>query len=345
MRIFVYEYICGGGLASQPLPESLQREGWAMLMAVLEDFRRCLGVETVTLLDARFAESAGKLVGTRVDFVEPGAEAGLYREQTRQAEFTVVIAPESDFLLHQRCCWTEDAGGKLLGPSPAAVQLTGDKKQLAKFWRWHDVPTPPCLPFPVCQADNFPLVCKPRRGAGSVKTYFVQTFEELVNTVNTMLGEGNLLDQPILQPHVSGLAASVSLLLGGSWCLALPAATQNLSGDGRFRYLGGSLPLPDELNDRAQRLALRAIAPIDGLSGYVGVDLILGAAVDGSEDMAIEINPRLTTSYVGLRALAEFNLAETMLALALGRPLPERRYRAGVVRFLADGTVEGPHVQ
>jgi predicted ATP-grasp superfamily ATP-dependent carboligase len=99
------------------------------------------------------------------------------------------------------------------------------------------------------------------------------------------------------------------------------------------------------LNDRAQRLARRAIAPVDGLSGYVGVDLVLGAAGDGSEDVAIEINPRLTTSYVGLRALAEFNLAEAMLALALGRPLPERRYRDGVVEWSADGTVELRQVQ
>jgi predicted ATP-grasp superfamily ATP-dependent carboligase len=120
----------------------------------------------------------------------------------------------------------------------------------------------------------------------------------------------------------------------------LPAATQRLSDDGRFRYLGGSLPLSDDLNDRAQRLALGAIAPIDGLSGYIGVDLILGDAADGSEDVAIEINPRLTTSYVGLRALAEFNLAETMLALAMGKPLPERRYRERFVEWSSDGTVQ-----
>ena len=34
-----------------------------------------------------------------------------------------------------------------------------------------------------------------------------------------------------------------------------------------------------------------------------------------SGDRVIEINPRLTTSYVGLRALARFNLAEALLAV------------------------------
>jgi predicted ATP-grasp superfamily ATP-dependent carboligase len=129
------------------------------------------------------------------------------------------------------------------------------------------------------------------------------------------------------------------MLIGAAGRLALPAATQHLSDDGQFRYLGGSLPLPDHLNDRAQRLALRAVAPISGMAGYVGVDMVLGDGADESQDVAIEINSRLTTSYVGLRALAEFNLAETMLALALGKPLPERRYRDRIVTWSADGTV------
>ena len=343
MRIFVYEYICGGGLAGEPLPESLRAQGWAMLTALLEDFSRCPGVETVTLLDSRLSATIGELSGAEVDLVEVDGEEALYRERTREADFTIVIAPDFDYLLYQRCGWTEAVDGRLLGPSMAAVHLTGDKFQLGEVWWRNGISTPPFAVFPEgCVDTLYPVVCKPRRGAGSKGLFLAHTLLELHEGRRRWQG---FQEVSLIQPFVSGIPASVSLIIGGGQCLALPAAMQHLSDDGRFRYLGGSLPLSDALNDRAQRLALRAIAPIDGLSGYVGVDLILGAAVDGSEDVAIEINPRLTTSYVGLRALAEFNLAETMLALALGRPLPERRYRAGVVRFLADGTVEGPHVQ
>jgi len=337
MRIFVYEYICGGGLAGQPQPESLRREGWAMLTAVLEDFRRCPGVETVTLLDSRLSAEVAALSGTKVDLVEPGAEAGLYQERTRAADFTIVIAPEFDFVLLNRCCWTEEVGGRLLGPSAAAVHLTGDKERLAEFWQRHGILTPHLIPLETAYYDiKFPIVCKLRHGAGSREMYLALNVHEQYAAIGFM----GIQNQPIVQPFVCGIPASVSLLIGRSWRLALPAATQELSDDGRFTYLGGSLPLSDDLNDRAQHLALRAIGLIDGLFGYVGVDLILGDAADGSGDVAIEINPRLTTSYVGLRALAKFNLAETMLALALGKPLPERRYRDGVVRFGADGTVQ-----
>jgi predicted ATP-grasp superfamily ATP-dependent carboligase len=67
--------------------------------------------------------------------------------------------------------------------------------------------------------------------------------------------------------------------------------------------------LPANLDQRARDLAWRAISAVPGLSGYVGVDLVLGET-----DVAIEINPRLTTSYVGYRALARFNLAQALLA-------------------------------
>jgi predicted ATP-grasp superfamily ATP-dependent carboligase len=38
--------------------------------------------------------------------------------------------------------------------------------------------------------------------------------------------------------------------------------------------------------------------------GYLGVDLILGEDGNGAVDCVVEINPRLTTSYVGLQAAA-----------------------------------------
>ena len=53
-------------------------------------------------------------------------------------------------------------------------------------------------------------------------------------------------------------------------------------------------------------------------TGFVGVDLVLGREPDGSEDFVIEVNPRLTTSYVGLRAAARSNLAEVMVNIANG---------------------------
>ena len=66
------------------------------------------------------------------------------------------------------------------------------------------------------------------------------------------------------------------------------------------------------------RRAARAVAALRDPTGYLGIDLILGAAADGSEDVVIEVNPRLTTSYIGLRAATDANLAGLMLTIAAG---------------------------
>ena len=68
---------------------------------------------------------------------------------------------------------------------------------------------------------------------------------------------------------------------------------------------------------------------IDGLRGYVGVDMVLGDA----GDYAIEINPRLTTSYLGLRQLCQQNLAELILRLAQGETVAPPTWHTGEVRF------------
>jgi tyramine---L-glutamate ligase len=98
----------------------------------------------------------------------------------------------------------------------------------------------------------------------------------------------------------------------------LAPCKQRISEDGRLRYLGGELPLAAGFAERAQQLASRALAAMPPAIGFVGVDLVLGREPDRSEDFVIDVNPRLTTSYVGLRAAARSNLAEAMLAVANG---------------------------
>ncbi len=185
----------------------------------------------------------------------------------------------------------------------------------------------------------FPAVLKPRLGAGSLATYSVQCPSDFAQVQTAVRQEGFNGDM-ILQPWIAGKAVSVAFLIGPKQRLALPAASQDLSKDGRFHYQGGSVPLPAELADRARRLATKAIDQVPDLLGYVGVDLVLGSAPDGCQDYVIEINPRLTTSYIGLRALAETNLAEALLNVAIGKEA-NLKWRPGRVLFHSDGQVVG----
>lgn len=96
--------------------------------------------------------------------------------------------------------------------------------------------------------------------------------------------------------------------------------------------------MEQELIRRATELACHALQALPPALGYVGVDLVLGKAGDGSEDVVIEVNPRLTTSYVGLRAIAQDNLAVAMLENAVGR-VASPRFHDHAMDFLSDGTI------
>jgi predicted ATP-grasp superfamily ATP-dependent carboligase len=326
MRVFLYEYTCATPVE---LP-SLRIEGLAMLRAVVEDFASLPGMVIETLFDASLPDPGWP--GVHIHRCADGGEPAAFRALAGSADFTLVIAPEFDELLESRSRWVLEAGGRLLGSMPDAIRLTADKLALAEYWRRRGVATPPCVPCSPESVLTFPAVCKPRFGAGSQATFCAKDANELRGCVAAARKEG-WQGELIAQPFVPGIAASVALLLGAGGCVPLLPVTQDLSADGRFRYRGGRIPLEASLIPRATRLARQAVAGIDGLIGYFGVDLVLGEVPDGSADFAIEINPRLTTSYVGLRQLCRQNLAKLMLAAACGDQIAEPTWNEGSVQF------------
>jgi hypothetical protein len=69
------------------------------------------------------------------------------------------------------------------------------------------------------------------------------------------------------------------------------------------------------------RRAIRGLeSPSRRARGWVGVDMILGDREDGVDDRVLEVNPRMTTSFVGLSTLGTASLLRAMLAVAAGGP-------------------------
>ena len=281
--------------------------------AAADDFRQVPGVAVVTPPDGpdRFAEQA----------------AG--------ADLTLVIAPETDGVLGRLVRLVPD--GRRLGPSPESVDLTADKLALAGHWRAAGVPTPVTLPLWDWPLDRTPAVFKPRDGAGSAVTFLAEDPDDAA--IYRAYAEEESSRPLVAQDYVPGRPASVAFLVGPTGAFPLLPAWQLVTVDEQFRYDGVELPIPPALAARAVALGRRAVGCVPGLLGYVGVDLVLGDAADGSADAAIEINPRLTTSYVGLRELADFNLAGAMLRVARGEDPEPMTWKPGTVRFRPDGTV------
>lgn len=300
-----------------------------MLSALIADLCACDDLEIHTLLSSSIIANCCLPSAVTVHRATPWPD--VFLGLARSSDFSIIIAPETDDILLSRVRWTLEAGGRHLGPTPQAIELASDKLALGRHWKGNGVPTPE-IP-----ATSFPAVLKPRFGAGSQATYLLA--DDRARSEAEAIARQECPGEMILQSFHEGLPASVSCLIGPRDQLLLPASEQILSDDGRFHYLGGRLPLPAPLNARARDLARGALATVPGLLGHVGIDLILGHDPAGRDDVAIEINPRLTTSYVGLRALAEANLAEALVSIATGSTAPEISWKQQPILFHADGRV------
>ncbi|MBI4604791.1 MAG: ATP-grasp domain-containing protein [Planctomycetes bacterium] len=330
MRVFVHEHIAGGGCCGEDLPPSLLREGRAMLAAVAADLARLPGVSVAVTLDAR-VELPPLPPGIEVSRAASPLEAlARFDGLARSCDGTLLIAPELDRVLPRLVRRVEEIGGAHLGSSPAAIDLASDKLLLPRALAEGGVSCVPAEPYEErgTPSHGFPTVVKPRRGAGSTGVCLARRPEELPQVSR----------ESVATPFVPGLPASVLLVLGPAGAMALRAGEQVLSGDGRLAYLGGRMPLEPALEERARSLALRVAACVSGLLGFAGVDLLLGPSP--AEDRVVEVNARLTTSYVGLRALCEGSLAAPWLEAVSGSAPSLPRWRPGAVRFHPDGTVE-----
>jgi hypothetical protein len=189
------------------------------------------------------------------------------------------------------------------------------------------------------RARALPFVVKPRDGCGSRGVVVVRHRRHIGGAIRAVRRATRRADF-LVQDHVAGESVSVSVIASNG-CLTLGLNRQRIRA-GRFpSYEGGETSFPHRLAPQAIRAARAAIGAVaaacPGVRGYAGVDLVLG---DGGATV-LEINPRLTTSYVGLRRSFDANLAGLIVAAALGRPLPARLAASGRCRFRPDGRILG----
>ena len=299
------------------------------------------GIEVSAMLDARLNGSVSlpcpvEIAGSAQE------EEEVFRRLVRESDATLLIAPEIGGALLHRCRNVEELGGWLVSPGSQFVTVASDKQATAERLSESGVRVPPGVrlgsDWYVASEELFPAVIKPCDGAGSWLVTRVSDRQQFVKLA-TLPAYQQALQQGGLriERFVSGLAASAAVLCGPAEYVPLLPCEQLLGGEG-FEYLGGRLPLPAPLAQRARRLALAAVKALPPATGYVGVDLILGPAADGSEDYVIEINPRLTTSYVGLRRACRQNLAKAMLAVAAGQ-VAALSFDDQPVESRADGTI------
>jgi len=306
-----------------------------MLWALLADFRTWGAAYTVTTLDLRLDNLS--LPADEVVRVAPGQYGATFSSLLAQSEAALILAPETDGVLARLSAMAERAGIPLLGSSSVAVDIAGSKAACYERFRQAGLPTPLTRQADFAAAPQvademgYPLVTKPLDGVGCEGVCLVTGSAGLADAL-ALLHRATRHEEIILQNFVTGTHASVSLLVADGRALALSLNGQDIETGCPFAYRGGVVPLMHSAAARAFDVAQAAVGLVPGLQGYVGVDLILAQ----EEALLIEINPRLTTSYIGLRQVLQLNLAQAIWDACLRGVLPAKAPLTGQVAFVKD---------
>jgi predicted ATP-grasp superfamily ATP-dependent carboligase len=316
MRIFVHEFITGGGLVDQPLPPSLAREGELMARALVRDLQDVPGVEVVAMREPRAAALPPTV---EVHVPRSASEADrVFAECVDSSDATWIVAPETDGVLERLSCAVLARGRCLLGSRPPAIAVAASKTRTAAALTRRGVPTVPVFHPAGGALQSFagPAVLKPDDGAGCIDT---RVYPDLGIALGDWEARGRD-PRVVVQPCVGGEAASLCLLVRDGRAGILAVNRQHVAQEhGLFRFLGCCVNALAAWQVSLADLGEGIAKALPGLWGYVGVDLILterGAQV-------LEVNPRLTTSYVGLRDSIGVNPAAYVLGLLdADAPLP-----------------------
>ena len=319
MRVFAFEYFSGGGLAGQPLPATLAREGDLMLTTLVGELAELPGVEVIASRDPRLPP----IPGSRTLRPLPGEDpVDLYRRGVAAADAAWPTASEAGGMLERLARATLDGGKLLLGCRPDAVHLTAGKRATAQALHRGGIRAVPTF----VHGDELPRgsgqwVVKPDDGAGCEGTDVVDGPE--VALARLAADPGRL----VAQPWLDGEPLSLSLLCADGAARLLSCNRQEVAvRDGHVSLEAIQVNAVHDTGGRFARLGHQIAAAVPGLWGYVGVDLVL----TGAGPVVLEINPRLTTSYGALRPALGRNTAALVLDLLTDGPLPADPVARGV---------------
>ena len=300
-RVFVYEYLSGGGLVGgeDGDDEELLEQGIAMRDALVDDLA---GLPDIQLSAA--TTTAESVHAPNLQWVRPREGESPHDFVCRQAaghELCWIVAPETAGLL---ACLRKLVGSRRwVGCDSVALRVAGSKLATLEHMERHGIATP--LQFTLGR-DATRWVVKPDDGAGGLQTRVHGVLDEAKADLRQ---RQRMQQSATLEPWVEGEALSLSLLCGGGGGVG-GAGAELLSinrqyiavgaEDGALHFQGvrqGAIALDDPRAPALRRLAQDVAQALPGLRGCVGLDIVWNPQ---RGPVLIEINPRLTTAFVGL---------------------------------------------
>ena len=330
LKILVYEYVSGGGLAGKPLNPSILCEGFGMLKTLSADFQAA-GHSVTVSLDSRISQFQPLLKADQIvtTYTLDQSNADI-KKIVNSVDAACIIAPESKGIL-ESIVGKMEGNTQLLNSPPQTIATVSSKDTLLEDARKIGLITPQSITLStsdkvsdtvqrIAEEIGFPAIIKPLNDAGMTGLSVVKRKTEIPSAIKKVNQESES-NQFMAQELVEGVPASVSLISTGKQATAISLNRQNItlsSSEASSTYDGGEVPLQSSLKKEAVSAAKQLVESFEYLRGYIGVDFILTE----EDPVVIEVNPRLTTSYIGLREVIKINPAQAILDAAINHNLP-----------------------
>lgn len=312
MRLLVFEFITGGGLLDQPLPSSLLQEGYLMRNALLADLSELAAgyIELLVLHDARIVESVeNNSESFRWIAINSGTDLKTKLLGLDTAYDAVwLIAPETDGILLDWCRFFNDQGKRLCTSADDAVSICADKLQTFKVLQGAGISCVPSCEFIASKPiEKGEWVLKKNNSVGCDEVYFLSSEPHWSHVLSRL----NSASRYLVQPYIHGKALSLSCLFYRGSAYFICCNEQHLQVvNQQFVLSACTVNVQIENVQSYQSLCQTIAEAIPQLFGYVGIDFIETAL---GEHFILEINPRLTSSYAGIKTALGINVAAQVL--------------------------------
>lgn len=334
MKLLIFEYATAVGIENP----TIAVEGQYMLEGLLNDLKNA-GANYITPENSRIKNNFN---GFNPIIMDKELFSWL-DENITSFDACLPVAPEEDHILYEITKILEEKDVDIIGSSSDAVLACSDKFETYNLLK-DSFPMIRCEKVFFSYLKNYKnlfahgkkMLVKPADGVSCSGVRIVRSYADFIKA-SAHLKRTTKLPFFLLQDYVEGISTSVSILSTGKEAMPLSLNLQNIGLDnGIFYYKGGEVPYEHEFSDEAKYIAKRAVESVDGLKGYVGVDLLLDESKD--EIYILEINPRLTTSYVALRRILNFNLGNAIVDAVYGILPPEIEFK-GSSSFLKEDKI------
>ena len=326
--IFIFEFVSGGGFSKVNIPISLFCEGFGMLRSIITDFK-ALDFEILTFLDYRifflskFLEAdVIKKITANENYIK------IFKNYVRDCKYIFIIAPESSNILFELTKIAKNSNKIILSTNLKGIKLGTSKIRVYKYFKKNEVLTPRTYKIPykreILELDfiiqkyrklKCPIVIKPEDGVGAESIYYFEKEYQILDFFKELNRKYDNKRNFILQEFIEGRDSSLSLIGAPNLLVLHPIILSVNSQDISIKnlkseYFGGYTPLENYKEILKELSVVMKKINFSKIEGYFGIDFIEKYP---STLYFIEINPRLTTSYIGLRNTINLNCAELIL--------------------------------